>query len=476
MAGQFVTNPEICLELNDSSEKDYPAAGFFGCRARDPESQAARLGEQFVRQNRAIFAAMDVSAACHYDGVRVRLVLKSGAAVGAAPLASPTSARPDFGLVVQPRFHWKGIGLMLGEMGWRVVPSPLKLPLMRRSERRIPPWVLWAMILARLEVLLRSLSPRFELVQSVRSAPRGAILWPEYATRKLPSGRALDLPCEYPELSADRTLMGSIRFALEKQLSALQGQAAMGAAVSGLIGRCNALLDLVQGVAPIRPAPFAFRTWLQRPMRASAFIEGVEAIQWTADDRGLAGVSDLEGLPWRMDMDAFFEAYVETVGARLARRLGGTLRVGRLRQTLHSISWDGPRAVSQASLVPDIWLEWPGVTLIIDAKYKRHWEELRQIGWRSIGPEGRGRHRADILQMLAYANLPQTQRVIACLIYPCGAEAWHTSRPADELVQRASVGGAKREVELWLAAAPMDLPVAEAGAPLEETLRAALRG
>lgn len=476
MAGQPLKNPEICLELSDSSEKGFRAAAFFACGARDAESQAARLGEQFVRQNRAIFSAMDVVAACHYDGVRATLHLSSGVAVGAVPLASPTSARPDFGLVVQPRFPWKGIGLMLGEMGWRVVPSPLKLPLMRRSERRVPAWVLSAMVLARLESLLRGLDQRFELARSVRSAPRGAILWSEYATRHLTRGRAVDVPCAYPELSADRTLMSSIRFALEKQLRALQGQAAMGAAVAGLIGRCSMLLRLVQDVAPIRPAPLAFRAWLRRPMRAAEFIEGIEAIQWTTEDRGLAGLSDLEGLPWRMDMSAFFEAYVEAVAARIARRLGGALRVGRLRQTLHSIEWDGPRAGSQASLVPDIWLEWPDVTLIIDAKYKRHWEELHRLGWQSLMSEERDRHRADILQVLAYANLPRTQRVIACLVYPCQAEAWASRRSPAQLVQRASVGGGRREVELWLAAAPMDLPIAAAAEPLEEALRRALRG
>ena len=85
-----------------------------------------------------------------YDGSDVRLVVQAGSAVGAIPLISPTTARPGYGLVVQPRFPWAGIGPMLGAMGWLVSPAPLRLPLLRRSERRVPVWVLASMILNRL--------------------------------------------------------------------------------------------------------------------------------------------------------------------------------------------------------------------------------------------------------------------------------------------------------------------------------------
>ena len=63
--------------------------------------------------------------------------------------------------------------------------------------------------------------------------------------------------------------------------------------------------------------------WLQRPMRAEQFINGLQAIEWTVEERGFAGLSDLEGIPWTMPMDQFFEAWGETVfpswlGARAA--------------------------------------------------------------------------------------------------------------------------------------------------------------
>jgi len=39
----------------------------------------------------------------------------------------------------------------------------------------------------------------------------------------------------------------------------------------------------VRSVAPLLPPPSTFQQWLQRPMRTSHFLEGLQAIEWTAD-------------------------------------------------------------------------------------------------------------------------------------------------------------------------------------------------
>jgi hypothetical protein len=77
-------------------------------------------------------------------------------------------------------------------------------------------------------------------------------------------------------------------------------------------------------------------------------------------------------------METFFEAWVETVMRNVARHLGGTLKTGRRRETVSSLAWDPPFLGSQRSLVSDMVLELEGRSLIINAKYKRHWEQLQQ--------------------------------------------------------------------------------------------------
>jgi hypothetical protein len=42
-------------------------------------------------------------------------------------------------------------------------------------------------------------------------------------------------------------------------------------------------------------------------------------------------------------------------------------------------------------------------------------------------------------QVLAYANLACTPKVIACLTYPCSPESWHSLKERGRLIHRASL-------------------------------------
>jgi 5-methylcytosine-specific restriction endonuclease McrBC regulatory subunit McrC len=224
-----------------------------------------------------------------------------------------------------------------------------------------------------LGALLDSLTRRLESTTDLRTAPRGRVDWSDYAQKQIPRGQFVALPCTYPDLRDDRILKGAISFALEKQLRVLQTQVEHGAFVHRLLELCEHLLMKVRGVAPMLPPLGTFQQWMQRPMRSTQFLDGLQAIEWTAEERGLAGLSDLEGIPWTLPMNDFFEAFAETVLQMVARRLGAQLKVGRRRETTHPINWCPTFVGLQRSLFPDLWLEWQGTTLIVDAKYKRHW-------------------------------------------------------------------------------------------------------
>lgn len=443
---------------------------------RDPHAPAARMAEQFITQNRALTSLLDVRIDRDYDGNDVQLVIQAGSAVGAIPLVSPTTARPDFGLVVQPRFPWAGIGPMLAEMGWRITPTPLRLPLLRRSERRVPLWVLSSMILIRLRGLLDSLGGRFELTTENLHAPRGRVHWTEYATKSLPNAKFLSMPCTFPDLRDDRLLKGAIRYAAERQIRALETQKEHGAFVNKLIEFGHQVLRRVQSVPVYVPSPTLLAAWLRRPLRTEIFIDGLQAIEWTVEERGLAGVSDLEGVPWTMPMDRFFEGWVETVFRNVARHTGAQIKVGRKRETTYPIVWEPSYAGTQKSLAPDIWLEWESTTLIVDAKYKRHWEELQYHPWWRAEEGLRDQHRNDLFQVLAYANLARTSQVIACLAYPCTRENWTSLQERGRLIHRADLAVGPRIVQLWLTAVPMTAAVDNIAPPLISEVRKAVNG
>ncbi len=463
---------DICLELEDHSVEEIPAGRLFPSADRRTAAAAhARLGEQLLVRNRRLFQTLGVDAAIRYDGAAVHVQLTSRSSVGAVPLIGPQSGKPDFGLVIQPRFPWRGLGPMLGQMGWRVVPRPLRLPLLKRSERRVPPWVISLMVLDRLEALVHQLQRRFEFSDAVLHAPKGTVRWQEYTTRHLAAGRPDHVPCRYPDLRDDQALKGMIRWTLEAHARSLATQIQHGAFVRQLMERAQRLLLAVRDAVPLHPTAALMAGLSRLPLRDEAFHQGLEAIEWTADERGLAGICDLEGIPWVLDMDLFFEAWAECVLERVSLHTGGTLRRGRLRQTQIPLRWERPSAGTQMTLLPDFVLEAPDLTLIVDAKYKRHLEEFTSTPRYDVASELRAQHREDILQVLAYSSVLPARRRVSALVYPCRKSTCESLKRRRLLIQKAVVPVSGASCELWLSAFPMEAAVDEAAEPLIQAIR-----
>lgn len=461
-----------CFEATDSTTTTLSASFLLrGTPPRDPSAQLSRLAGQFITQNRPYLRQLDTDIEQRYNGTSVSLEIKTRTCIGAVPLLSPTTGRADYGLVVKPRFDWQGLGPMLGDMGWRIIPAPLALPMLPRSDRKIPAWVLSTIVLFRVQALLKQLERRFEITEEDRSAPKGSVNWTSYATKQIPRGGFLTVPCRFPDLRDDRRLKSAIRFTLQKQLAGLEGQRTSGVFVLKLIELCAGLLDRVRDVPASEPGPRELEFWLRGSLKTDTFRDGIQAVEWTVEDRGLAGLSDLSGLPWAMSMEQFFEAWTETVLVDVARRIGGVLRTGRQRQTVAPLSWDPPYTGSQRSLVPDLMLERADSTIIIDAKYKEHWEELQTHRWSNIGEEIRERHRADLLQVLAYANLATTPRIIVCLAYPCTRSTWASLQERGRLFHRATLRAGDRMIEIVLTAFPMGVASSEVAEGLAHELR-----
>ena len=92
--------------------------------------------------------------------------------------------------------------------------------------------------------------------------------------------------------------------------------------------------------------------------------------------------------------------------------------------------------------------------------------------WSDLEEEPRERHRADLLQVLAYSTVARTPKVLVCLSYPCNEERWLSLRARNRLLHRASLPVAERRVELILSAFPLSTRVmADAIALIAEEVR-----
>ena len=203
------------------------------------------------------------------------------------------------------------------------------------------------------------------------------------------------------------------------------------------------------------PRDAMMRRWVRGPLKSDVFRHGLEAIEWTVDERGLAGLGDLSGIPWRMSMAEFFESWVESIAREVVTQIGGKVRVARQSETTTPIRWDPPYLGSQNSLKPDVVIDQRDRTIVLDAKYKAHWEEIDQRGWRNVRDDLRSRHRKDLLQALAYGNLPSTNDVTVCLLYPCRPETWASLKERGRTAHVADISSGQRQLSLVLGAVPM---------------------
>jgi len=451
-------NHSDVLELHDN-QTAYLSTEFLSKHvdARNTDKITAKLGQQFLNLNRDTLNKLDLVSQIYYSGDNLKLKLKSHTCVGAIPLLSPITHKYEYSLIITPRFGWQGIGPILSTTGWKILPNILSLPQLKISERRVPPWVLSSVILGRLEELIKHLDRRFEMDELHRNKPKGKVDWADYAQKQVPKGKFLNFKCRYPELQENRELKSVVHFALKKQRQSLATQRDAGVHVLQLIDLCNQLIQKVADCPPRQPNDLQIDYLQSSLLQGDAIERGLQAIVWTTENKGLAGLGDLSGLPWKMNMEELFESYVESVIEKIVQQTGGTLKSGRNRETVVPISWDPPFLGSQGSLVPDLVVEKENSIHIIDAKYKDHWEDLNIDRWYNIGDTIRERHRNDLLQILAYASLPEDKEIRCSLMYPCKKKTWKSLIERDRHVHTAEISRGNRHIQLNLTAIPFSM-------------------
>jgi hypothetical protein len=110
--------------------------------------------------------------------------------------------------------------------------------------------------------------------------------------------------------------------------------------------------------------------------------------------------------------------------------------------------------------------------VVVDAKYKRHWDIMNRRGTPS--DEVREQRRLDLLQVLAYGGLAVQPNVYCCLAYPTDQGSWLSAREANSLFFVGEVKAA-RPTEVWLTALPMADMVGELSSAMSRHITSRLR-
>jgi len=401
--------------------------------------------DPFLAANRQELERLALVPEVRPGGSSASLYLTPGARIGAVALRSPATRRAVAGLVVKSRFGWASTGRVLAAVGFRVEPSVGGGTLVPGSAREIPPWILAGPVLSRLSELLANLRRDFALVSVHRTRPRGRVDWSEYGRLALPRGAWQRFLCTFPDLVADPELLAAARWTLSRVIADLErGDASL--VGRSLLERAHWLATRVGPGPARRPDAHLVPPSAVLPPWLTAAVEGM---CWVADERGLGGSRTLDGLPWSLEVDRLWEAWVETLIGDVAPRLGARLEVGRRGETSRPLDWTGT-ARSLSRLVPDLVLRFPGRAVCIDAKYKRHYESLRERRWERLEETMKEAHRADVHQALAYAAVAPEAAVDTALVYPLRGQR----ECAAASVSMAAVGSGSRRLRLLLVGIP----------------------
>lgn len=430
------------------------SADRFGVEGRDRSWN--KFAEGFLAANLDALQLLDVHPSFEAGRTGINLRLRAGGTIGVVPLRSPTTHKILGGLVVEPRFGWNGIGGVLERVGWEAAPQILPMPLVPGSSRDVPAWVLAGPTLRRLEELIRQTTRGFRETSEVRQQPRGRILWPRYATRQVPRGELHRLPCVFPELGPDRLLLSYVKWGVSQVLHSLSPYLTADSISRRLGVVALALLQMLKDY----PARMPDHGTLDHIQSASAtggaaLLDGVQALRWLVDETGLAGLAQNDGLSWRLAMQELFEKWVAALVSAWARSAGGAARSASSGHSSFPIRWERPGAGSLNALLPDVVVTTPDTVVVVDAKYKGHFEELDDRRWWELADELKEEHRHDLHQVIAYSSLFAGRRVVSMLVYPMRAGTWRRLSAAGRSINRARLSGLDREVEICLAGVPL---------------------
>jgi len=206
---------------------------------------------------------------------------------------------------------------------------------------------------------------------------------------------------------------------------------------------------------PAKPQSYELDRFVcSRPLLTISLKEGIQALAWIVDERGLGGGQEMDGLSWELPLEILWERYVEAKVREEVCHEGGEISVGRLGQTVFPLHWSTATARSLTHLVPDIVVRRGRSVRIVDAKYKAHFAELDEHAWTRLTDEIRDAHRADIHQILAYASLYDADEVTASLIYPLRRTTWEALRERRRDCAQAELFHGSRRVKLELRGLP----------------------
>ena len=184
------------------------------------------------------------------------------------------------------------------------------------SARQVPPWVFAGPVQSDFSPSLESITPGYSLRDETRASPRGSGLWPRYVSESLVRGAWHLIPCRYPDLTSDPALRSFVRWALERVRLQLLRVRPNRNSRDRTGADSTRLLEGLIDVPSRKPRSQELDCAGAPRLLENAVRNGLQALGWVVDERGLGGGQEMDGLAWQLPLERLWERYRRSQGPR----------------------------------------------------------------------------------------------------------------------------------------------------------------
>jgi hypothetical protein len=420
-----IAAPVVRLGYEDAARRA------LGSRA-DSRDVHARAVDKFRRRNQDRLSFLDITL------TEDRLASRGKA--GAVPLVPAASTDSSSTLVVQPMSPWTIFSQV-------VEKTPLREWLNTKQDWRIGRhlldldlWYFATPFVAEAKKVLRRPGRAFVWRTRTEQAPRGATNWNDYAVRRAPYAK-VEFSSSVPAITIDAIPHRLMKWGVSAIADSIRDWSSVPPALSNDLNWLQACLAGVESVVPddvvLRQLP---RTgaWtgygnVYAEMENLAALSGV-----LVRDRAM-------GCAFSIDAERLFEILVCVLASEWASANGyASLRDLDDSSRISLVPRFHNNAQMLKSLRPDIVLLSDNTAVIVDAKYKRHYDGL--IGSAADVKESNWYEdfRHDVHQVMSYGAGYRRDRVLFLLSHPTalkdgthingGLRLWRVGGTADSFI------------------------------------------
>lgn len=343
------------------------------------------------------------------------LILKPSNKIGLAPIRNPYGGQVYGSILVKPKIGWIKISDILDSIEWKLKPTFLdnEEPIM--SEGTLPRWLKAIDTLKAIEKALKMNLRGIKYAEEVKTRPAGKINWYRYSIENIPKGEWNKFNSKFISHSLDidinRQFKGVVD-QIKKDLLKPYVPNKIRQKASTTLKLIDRILEKVEFEIPDikKIKSLTIPSFYRYSYDDAKF----KVIEYLSQSKFSIYSDEFSGLPWSIEMDRLFEYWIEYWSYKFSKLKGANFYSdfkGSSKIKLYpKYKWEGLK-----ELKPDIVIEKEDLTVVIDAKYKKH---LMYLFLRNFNEKIIEDHRRDIHQILAYISSSSKRTKRAVLIYP----------------------------------------------------------